>query len=92
MRVVAFGILLEVSNSSHSKEVKEEVRAVLSGNEGILMEMLGSDLEGVATASLEAIKGMVSFISICYSLRNFTDKNFVDDFFCFLFFRNYRIQ
>lgn len=58
---MVFGILLEVSKTCE-KGLKEGIREALRSEEGVLLGLLGSDLEGVAGASLEASKTIVSHL------------------------------
>ncbi|KAK4053545.1 hypothetical protein OIV83_001713 [Microbotryomycetes sp. JL201] len=57
LRVLAFGILLQVSKTGKSA-AKHQIRALLKDNQSVLMQLLETDLNTVASTSVEIHKSM----------------------------------
>lgn len=68
LRVLAFGILLELIKSTAKGKGKgrawpqerDEIREVLKANQSLLVGLVGTDLDGVSKASREVLSQMVS--------------------------------
>lgn len=61
LRVLAFGIMLELTKSGFNGRGRKEMREVLKSNQGVLVNLIGTDLNGVASASRDVVQQMVSF-------------------------------
>ncbi|KAM0788603.1 hypothetical protein ACM66B_001724 [Microbotryomycetes sp. NB124-2] len=57
LRVLAFGILLQVSKTGKSA-AKQQTRGLLKEHQGVLMQLLETDLNNVATTSVEIHRSM----------------------------------
>lgn len=59
LRVLSFGILLELTKAGGKGLGREEMRDALKENQGLLVSLVGTDLNAVAEASVQTHKEMV---------------------------------
>lgn len=61
LRVLAFGILLELTKAGGKGLGRDEMRETLKENQGLLLSLVATDLNAVAAASVQTHSEMVGF-------------------------------